>query len=262
MFRVIIMRILGICGSPRQEGNTEHIIDLCKQVIYDTYKTKDKIIYDIIFIYNSKISWCKGCRICFNVSENKCPYNDELLIIKKKMEEADIIIIGSPVYVEDISGGIKNWMDRMAFNCHRPFLNGKPVYVYTTSAAVASKHAIKSMKRAIISWGGNVINNDNFIMGQKMNWEVVEKTYGKIIEKRMHSMIETYKRKSVSLYSLISFGIQKRYWKRKEHTADYNYWMKMNWFESDSIYYEPVKVNFFKKKVSILISKLIATFFM
>jgi Multimeric flavodoxin WrbA len=251
------MRILEICGSPRQDGNTEYIIELCKQKIYDLYKAKDKIDCDIISIYNSNISWCKGCRICFNVSESKCPHNDELLIIKKKMEEADIIIVGSPVYLEDISGAMKNWMDRMAFNCHRPFLIGKPVYVYTTSAAVASKHAITSMKRAIISWGGNVINNDNFIMGQKMNREVAKTTYEKIIEKRMHRMIEAYKRKSVTLYSLISFGTQKRYWKRKEHTADYNYWVKMKWFESDCIYYKPVKVNFLKKKAAILVSSLI-----
>jgi multimeric flavodoxin WrbA len=256
------MRILEICGSPRQEGNTEHIIDLCNQKIYDVYKTKDKITYDIISIYSSNLSWCKGCRICFNVSENMCPHNDDLLIIRKKMVEADLIIIGSPVYVEDISGGMKNWLDRMAFNCHRPFLIGKPVYVYTTSAANASKHAIKSMKRAVISWGGSVNNNDNFIMGQKMNRDVIGKAYGKIIEKRMHKIIEVYRRKSVSLYSLISFGIQKRYWKRKEHTVDYNYWAKMRWFEADSIYYKPVKVNFLKKKVVNLISKLIATFFM
>lgn len=256
------MKILEICGSPRNKGNTEHIMDLCEYEINNICKSSCKIIYDKISIYNCNLAWCKGCRICFNVSENKCPHNDDLLMIKKKMEEADMIIIGSPVYVEDISGGIKNWMDRMAFNCHRPFLNGKPVYIYTTSAAVASKHAIKSMKRAIISWGGNVKNNDNYIMGQKMNKEVVESTYGKKIQKRMYNMIEAYKIKSVSLYALVSFGIQKRYWKKKQNTTDYNYWMEMNWFEFDSIYYKPVKVNFLKKKVAILISKLIVIFFM
>lgn len=93
------MRILEICGSPQQEGNTEHIIELCKQKIQDIYKTKEKIVCDIISIYHSNIYWCKGCRICFNVSESKCPQKDELLMIKRKMEEADIIIIGSPVYV-------------------------------------------------------------------------------------------------------------------------------------------------------------------
>jgi multimeric flavodoxin WrbA len=256
------MNVLEICGSPRSNGNTEYIMNLCEHEINKVCKPSDRIVYDKITIYHSNLAWCKGCRICFDVSEHKCPCNDDLLMIKNKMEEADIIIIGSPVYVEDISGGIKNWMDRMAFNCHRPFLNGKPVYIYTTSAAAASKHAIKSMKRAIISWGGNVKDHDNYIMGQKMNKEVAERTYGTIIEKRMHKMIEAYVLKSVSLYSLISFNIQKRYWKKKQNTADHNYWLKMNWFELDCIYYEPVKVTFLKKKLAILISKLIVTFFM
>ena len=256
------MRILEICGSPRQEGNTVHILELCNQKIQDRYISKDPIVYEIISIYNSNISWCQGCRICLHVSEHKCPLKDDLLKIKKKMEEADMILIGSPVYVEDISGGMKNWMDRMAFNCHRPFLMGKPVYVYTTSAAVASKHAISSVKRAIIAWGGTVIHSDNYRMGAKMDKEVLEKTYGAMIEKRMQRMIEAYQRIPVRFYSLIGFGIQKRYWRRKEHTVDYNYWAKMKWLEPDCIYYKPVQVNFVKKQVAILISKLIADFFM
>lgn len=255
-----VMKILEISGSPRNKGNTELLMDLCEGEINNLYKPSDNFVYDRISIYQSSLAWCKGCRVCFNISEDKCPLNDDLLSIKKKMEDSDIIIIGSPVYVEDVSGGMKNWMDRMAFNCHRPFLNGKPVYIFTTSGAAASSHAIHSMKRAIISWGGNVKKNDNYIMGQKMRKEAAESKYGKIIKKRMLALLEASKTKTVSLYSLISFGIQKRYWKKKQNTADYNYWMRRNWFEADSIYYEPVTVNFLKKNVAILISSLAALF--
>lgn len=257
-----IMKILEICGSPRIKGNTEHIMELCEHQINNICKPGDKIVYDKIFIYNCNLGWCKGCRVCFNISEEKCPHTDELLIIKRKMEEADIIIIGSPVYLEDISGGLKNWMDRMAFNCHRPFLNGKPIYVYSTSAAFASSHAIKSMKRAIIAWGGNVIKGNNFLMGELMKYEDAEKKYGLIIKRKMQGLIEAYKKNSVSLYSLIGFGIQKRYWKKKEHTADYNYWMQMKWFDADSIYYHNIKGNFLKKKLAIILSGFIETFIM
>jgi multimeric flavodoxin WrbA len=38
------------------------------------------------------------------------------------MMRAEAYVFASPVYVEDINGVMKNWIDRMAFNSHRPTL--------------------------------------------------------------------------------------------------------------------------------------------
>ena len=249
------MWVLGICGSPRTKGNTERILQLSIQKLYKL--NKDEIIYDEVLIYKSNLKWCKGCKVCFNDSEKRCPNQDDLFIIRKKMQEADIIIIGSYVYVEDISGGLKNWIDRMAFSCHPPFLNGKVVYLYTVSGAGASKHAIKSIKHAIISWGGTVKNNDNYRTNFKIEDRGLEKKYSSLIEKRIKNLLEMYNKNFVSLYSLIGFSIQKRYWIRKKDTIEYKYWMQMKWFEPNVIYYKPIKVNIFKRKIADLISYLI-----
>jgi multimeric flavodoxin WrbA len=248
------MKIVEICGSPRSKGNTEYIMDLCEQELNNIYK--DEIAFERINLYDYQLDWCKGCRICFDISEEKCPNKDGLLMIKQKMEEADIILIGSPVYIEDVSATMKNWMDRMAFNCHRPFLLGKSIYVFTTSAAKASKHAAKTIERGIVSWGGNVKYSDNYITGA-----IIKEKKGNLqkltINKRMKYILEVNQRQDISLFSLIGFGIQKRYWIKDKHSVDYEYWMKMNWFDTDCIYYKAVKVNKLKKITAILISKLV-----
>ena len=258
------MKILEICGSPRKSGHTQFILDQCKKKL-NVVSQEENVTYDRISIYHSNLDWCKGCRLCFKLSETKCPHKDDLLDIKSRMENADIIIIGSPICVEDVSGGFKNWLDRMAFNCHRPFLDGKSVYVFTTSAAKASKHGIKTITRAITSWGGSVISYDNFIIGEDFNTSDFntsdfDKNYAALITKRMIPLTRTYHKESVSLYSLISFGIQKRYWKRKIHTADYQYWLDKKWFSPGTLYFRPIKVNIFKRYITSTVCWVVATF--
>lgn len=151
---------------------------------------------------------------------------------------------------------MKNFLDRMAFNCHRPFLKGKPIYIYTTSASTASKHASNTLKRAFISWGGNIIGTDNFIIKNNTDLSKVEK----ILEKRMKTLVKMRKSKDVSLYNLISFGIQKKYWGKRKGTADYNYWKNMNWLNPKCIYYRDIKVNVVKKYITTFIVSIVEKF--
>ena len=48
------------------------------------------------------------------------------------MDAADGIIFASPVYVNDVSGIAKTWIDRLAYVCHRPAFAGKCAYLIAT----------------------------------------------------------------------------------------------------------------------------------
>ena len=148
-------------------------------------------------------------------------YVKHSLTLKSQMEQADAIIIGTPIYVEDISGLTKNWLDRMAFNCHRPFLLGKPVYLFATSGAGASKHALKTLKHALISWGGVIIGENQF--------------------------------------SLVGFRIQKKYWIQRtdQTTVDYLYWKEKGWLENSCHFYTSIQIPFYKRIASPIISQLV-----
>ena len=94
--------ILGICGSPR-EGNTEFMM----KTILDSAKGET----ELILLKEKNFSHCKACDYC--KTHDECIIKDDVKGILDKMAEADIIVLGSPVYCANVSGLMKNLMDRM-----------------------------------------------------------------------------------------------------------------------------------------------------
>ena len=70
----------------------------------------------------------KGCKSCFGCktkggpSYGKCAVKDDLTPILKEVENADALILGSPIYFWAVSGEMKSFMERLMF----------PFYRYTT----------------------------------------------------------------------------------------------------------------------------------
>lgn len=80
--------------------------------------------------------------------KNFCPIKDDVLRVNDQIRDADSLIPASPVYVEDVNGIMKKWIDRMAFNSVRTALYGKSAVVITTSGAHSSTRSINTMKKA------------------------------------------------------------------------------------------------------------------
>lgn len=253
------MKILLLNGSPRISGNTKTILDLFQK----EFEHNRKAVCEIVNLSQMEIHYCKGCRICFNQSESNCPNKDDLQKLKNKMDEADIIIAGSPVYVEDVSGQMKTWIDRMAFCSHRPFLLGKPVFVFSCSGAGASKGAVKSMKNAFVSWGATVVGYDNYSMGTKMEKFKAEETFGQIVRKNTYKILHKTEKNNIPLFSLIAFQVQKKFWnleKNQIHEFDYQYWKKNGWLEKDRIYYNKEQLSMGKRLLVVIASSFVASF--
>lgn len=99
-------KILFISGSPR-EGNTNYVLRQIYELIDNDHK-------ELIFLNDLNISFCKGCLTCHNRPE--CIIKDDMDKLYKKMINSDIFVIGSPNYFDNVSGIMKNFIDR----CH-PF---------------------------------------------------------------------------------------------------------------------------------------------
>ncbi len=78
-----------------------------------------------------------------------CPCRDGLAALRKKLLPADGVIAASPVYVEDVSGTMKNWIDRMAYHCYRPAFAGKLAFVVITSGVGTTGRAAQTMATAM-----------------------------------------------------------------------------------------------------------------
>ena len=67
-------------------------------------------------------SFCIGCTNCFERSETSCPHYEKLRPITKAMDDADVIILASPVYVYHATGAMKSFLDHYGYRwmVHRP----------------------------------------------------------------------------------------------------------------------------------------------
>ena len=119
------MNVLLINCSPVRNGATAEIIDLVERFLTPEYNVKKICIDDY------KVNLCKGCRICHKTAE--CIQSDDVTMIIKELDCADIIISVSPSYWADVPGQFKVFIDRCTPWCdthepHASIKNGKKGY--------------------------------------------------------------------------------------------------------------------------------------
>ena len=109
------MKILALIGSPRKGSNTDILVEQILKGSKIKNHTSEKI-----YLYDYEIAPCLDCRNC-KKREYICTINDGMQEIYPKMEQADLIIFGTPIYWYGPTGKMKLLIDRM-----RPFIaNGK-----------------------------------------------------------------------------------------------------------------------------------------
>jgi len=107
------MKIIAFNGSPRKNWNTATLLNKALEGAASKGAETELIhLYDLNY---------KGCNSCFacktkdGKSYGKCPIQDDLAAIFKKVEEADAIILGSPIYLGRVTGEMASFMDRLIF---------------------------------------------------------------------------------------------------------------------------------------------------
>jgi multimeric flavodoxin WrbA len=103
------MKLCSVCGSPRN-GNTEWML---KQL--HAMAVSGGITSDIVLLRKQDIKACRGCLTCEKGGKNRkgiCSIKDDMQEIYPRLLEADLIVFGTPVYFEMLSGLLKNFIDR------------------------------------------------------------------------------------------------------------------------------------------------------
>lgn len=100
----------------------------CFKVLSDLKNEEDKLIS----LADKTINYCLGCSSCMEELDDYCVIeDDDMQEIYEYMIKANKIIIASPIYMNHITGILKNVIDRLnPFSCHGN-LKGKKVYLIT-----------------------------------------------------------------------------------------------------------------------------------
>ena len=99
------MKILGIMGSPRIQGNSDILLDQALAGAKVTGSETEKII-----LCRKKISGCLNCEKCNDTGV--CAIKDDMPEIHKKILEADAVIHSCPVYFWAMTAQMKAYLDR------------------------------------------------------------------------------------------------------------------------------------------------------
>ena len=103
------MNVLILNGSPRPAGNTSIALDEMVKVF-----NEEGIETEIIRIGNKDIRGCVACNICANNA--KCIFDDAVNIIAKKFEQADGLVVASPVYYASANATLIACLDRLFYS--------------------------------------------------------------------------------------------------------------------------------------------------
>ena len=110
------MKVIGIVGSPRKNGNTEILTSHSLNAI-----AEEGIDTELIRLAGLEIRPCNACMAC--VKAETCSIEDDLFPIYLKMKEADGIILASPVYYGSVTGLMKSCIERAGYISRN---NGEP----------------------------------------------------------------------------------------------------------------------------------------
>jgi len=130
------MKILAICGSPRK-GNTEFMINTVLDSITDHEK-------ELVLLREKKIRRCVGCLHCDENKEDCSIKDDDMKELNRRLKEADVLLVGSANYFDNVTGLLKDFIDRTNPFYKTGLLKGKKVY-----AVVAGGMSIEHSQKVI-----------------------------------------------------------------------------------------------------------------
>jgi len=108
----MVQKVIAINGSPRQKWNTHMLLEKCLDGAKEVGAETELInLYDINF---------KGCISCFackrkRIIIDKCAMKDDLEPVLQKICECDVLVLGSPIYFDSITGEMRSFLERVIF---------------------------------------------------------------------------------------------------------------------------------------------------
>lgn len=188
------MKITAVMGSPRK-GDSYRITAM----IEEQMRKSGEIDFEYLFLKDHAIGMCKGCFRCVRNGERYCPLQDDVPEILEKMQQSDGLIFASPVYALGITGLMKNFKDRSAYNAHRPSFWSKKAMAVVTSEGTGIQGTLGFIRTFDI-WGIEFVSDVGVIVHPTL---APTAYYNAALEKKV-------KKAAAALYGSIAAGGTKK----------------------------------------------------
>lgn len=195
------MKVIAINGSPRKTWNTATLLkNALEGAASQGAETELINLYD--YNYKGCIS-CFGCKLKEGTSYGKCALNDELKPILQKVEEADAIILGSPIYFGGTTGETRSFLERLLF----------PYLVYDANHSILFKRKISTG----FIYTMNVPEGYLKEAGYEDNFKRTEMTMKRIFGSSESLVVtDTYQFEDYSRYETSAFNVEDKAKRKNE----------------------------------------------
>jgi multimeric flavodoxin WrbA len=132
------MKILGLVGSPRNVSNTDLLVtQILEGAAVNKHSTEKAYLYPL------EIKPCVDCKAC-KKGIFQCSLKDDMMTLYSKLEEADVIVFGTPLYWYGPSAKMKLLIDRL-----RPFIASKKLRGKKAVLVVPSEEGAEACKLTV-----------------------------------------------------------------------------------------------------------------
>ena len=105
------MKVLMLNGSPRAKGNTALALEEMKKVF-----EQEGVEVEIVRVGHKEVRGCIACRRCYELG--KCVFDDIVNELAPKFEEADGLVVASPVYFASANATLVAVLTRLFYSTH------------------------------------------------------------------------------------------------------------------------------------------------
>jgi len=197
----MFVKVLAINGSPRTKCNTATLLNNALEGAASRGAETE-----LVHLYKLNFKGCISCFACKlknGESYGRCAVNDDLTPILKKAEEADAIILGSPIYLGTATGEMRSLMERLIF----------PYLMYDTNHSTLFKKRIKTG----LIYTMNAREDQMKLMGYDQSLNFVEMVMKRVFgESESLFVTDTYQFDDYSKYESSAFNVEEKAKRRKE----------------------------------------------
>lgn len=221
------MKITIIYGQSHK-GSTYHIARMLAEKLDGEIKE--------FFLPKDFDEFCMGCTNCFGKDESLCPHYVKLKPITEAIDEADVLIFASPVYVYHAAASMKALLDHYGYRwiVHRPSetMFNKQAVCISTAAGAGMKSTNKDMADSMFFWG--VAKTYKYgVAVRETSFDRVNQKIKSRIEKKTTALAKKIKSKNGRVKPGIKtkgfFNVMRLMQKRGWNEADCIYWKEKGW---------------------------------
>ena len=233
-------------NSSRRKGTTYKVLERIAVILQ-----QEAMDVEIINLFDYSLEPCLGCMKCVEGKNCVLSKKDDMDLLMQKLVACDGIILSSPVYMRQISGKLKQFVDRTCVWYHRSSIYGKPFFAVATTGGSGLKPTLSYLEDVGKQWGD--------LPCGKIGLKIYD-TDREITPKELEKFIKTIKAGSAtykpSLKQVMDYQVQKVL-ALKILPTDKDYWEAKSWDKQD--FFIKCSINPVKKVIGKGYYKFLAT---